>query len=214
MNLIIIGPPGAGKGTQAERLIQRYRIPHYSTGDMLRDAVRAGTPLGQVAGPLMKLGQLVPDEVVIGIISDALDAAGKGRGFLLDGFPRTVAQAQALDTMLRNHGEGIDRVVMLDNVPREAILDRITGRRTCPKCRTVYHVRTSPPKVAGVCDKDGEPLEHRKDDTEEAIVKRLDAYDQWTADVVRYYDALGLLRKVNGVGTPDEVATRVQSALS
>jgi adenylate kinase len=214
MNLIIIGPPGAGKGTQAERIIARYKVPHYSTGDMLRDAVRAGTKLGLIAGPLMKEGKLVPDDVVIGIISDALSAAGKGRGFLLDGFPRTVAQAEALDAMLRNHAESIDRVVMLDNVPREAILDRITGRRTCPKCRTVYHVRSSPPKVAGICDKDGEALEQRKDDTEEAVVKRLDAYDQWTVDVVKYYDAKGLLRKVNGVGTPDEVAARVQSALS
>jgi adenylate kinase len=214
MNLILIGPPGAGKGTQAERLVQTYKIPHYSTGDMLRAAKAAGTPMGRKAQEFMDKGLLVPDEVVIGIIADVLATDGKGRGFILDGFPRTVAQADALNEGLTKMGEKIDRVVMLDEVPRSQILERITGRRTCPKCHQVYHLKNSPPKQPGLCDKDGTQLVQRPDDTEEAVVKRLDAYDQWTARVVDYYSKLGLLRRVNGVGTPSDVFARIQAALA
>jgi adenylate kinase len=213
MNLILIGPPGAGKGTQAEKLVATYKLPHYSTGDMLREAKAAGTAMGKLAQGFMDKGALVPDEVVIGIIHDVIEKAGKGRGFILDGFPRTVAQADALGVMLSRMGESIDRVVMLDEVPRSLILERITGRRTCPKDGSVYHVKTKPPKVEGVCDKDGTALVHRPDDTEEAITKRLDSYDKWTAAVVEYYEKLGTLRRVHGVGDPAEIFRGIQSAI-
>jgi len=212
MNLILIGPPGAGKGTQAQRLIERFKIPQYSTGDMLRSAVKAGTPIGQAAKPVMEAGKLVSDEILIGLVAEALDAAGKGRGFILDGFPRTIAQADALNTMLTGRTEKIDRVVMID-VPFDLLLERITGRWSCPKDGSVYHVKYNPPKTPGVCDVDGTPLTQRKDDTADAITPRLASYEQWTKPVAGYYERLGLLRRVDGVGTPDEVFKRVEAAL-
>jgi adenylate kinase len=211
-NLILIGPPGAGKGTQAQKLVTALGVPQYSTGDMLRSARAAGTELGRQAGKLMDEGKLVPDELVIGIIADALRLAGHGRGFILDGFPRTIAQADALGAMLDQQGENIERVVMID-VPFDLIIDRITGRRSCPVCGAVYHVKTKPPKVAGKCDVEAADLVHRTDDTEAAFGKRLESYKSWTAPVADYYEQKGLLRRVNGVGTPDEVFARIQAAL-
>lgn len=211
-NLILIGPPGAGKGTQAQKLVTALGVPQYSTGDMLRAARAAGTELGRQAGKLMDEGKLVPDELVIGIIADALRSAGHGRGFILDGFPRTIAQADALGAMLDQQGENIERVVMID-VPFDLIIDRITGRRSCPVCGAVYHVKTKPPKVAGKCDVEAADLVHRTDDTETAFGKRLESYKSWTAPVADYYEQKGLLRRVNGVGTPDEVFARIQAAL-
>lgn len=212
MNLILIGPPGAGKGTQAKKLVAHLSVPQYSTGDMLRAAVRDGTQMGRSAQGYMDAGQLVPDEVVIGIIQETLAAAGKGRGFILDGFPRTVPQADALLAMLNEQGEGVDQVVMLD-VPHDLIVDRIIGRRTCPKDGNVFHVTAAPPVAPGVCDSCGGALVQRPDDSEEAIRERLHAYSQWTAPVAGYYDAKGLLAHVDGVGAPDDVFARILSAM-
>jgi adenylate kinase len=212
MNLIMIGPPGAGKGTQAKRVVEKYGIPQYSTGDMLRAAIAAKSAIGLEAQGYMAKGALVPDAVVIGIIADALKVAGQGRGFILDGFPRTVAQAEALDAMLDAGNEKIDRVVMLD-VPRSLVLDRLGGRLTCPADQSTYHPTALPPKVAGHCDRCGGVLVQRPDDTIEAISKRLDAYEQWTAPVGIYYEAKGLLRRIDGVGAPDAVFARLTSAV-
>jgi adenylate kinase len=213
MNLILIGPPGAGKGTQAKRLVDAKGIPQYSTGDMLRAAVAAKTPVGLVAQGYMSSGALVPDEVVIGIIEETLATAGRGRGFILDGFPRTVAQADALGAMLERRGEALDRVVMLD-VPDALVLDRLGGRLTCPKDQSSYHPRTLPPKVSGMCDLCASPLVQRPDDRVDAIAKRLEGYHRWTAPVAEYYQARGLLRRLDGVGAPDDVGRRVAAALA
>lgn len=213
MNLILIGPPGAGKGTQAKRLVEELRVPQYSTGDMLRAAIRDGTELGATAKRFMDAGGLVPDDVVIGIIRDVLAQAGKGRGFILDGFPRTEAQAEALDAMLDAQGERVQRVVMLD-VPHELIVERIVGRRTCPVDGSTYHVASAPPKVTGRCDRCGSELVQRSDDREDAIRQRLSAYTQWTAPVAAYYDRMGLLARVDGVGSPDAVYQRLNAALA
>lgn len=213
MNLILIGPPGAGKGTQAKRLVEAHGIPQYSTGDMLRAAVAEKTPVGIIAHEYMAKGALVPDDVVIGIIGETLARAGQRRGFILDGFPRTVAQADALGVMLAAHGESLDRVVMLD-VPDSLVVDRLGGRLTCPKDQTSYHPRGLPPAVAGVCDVCGTCLVQRPDDTVEAISKRLEGYHRWTAPVADYYAERGLLRRLDGVGAPDEVSRRVSAALA
>lgn len=212
MNLILIGPPGAGKGTQSKQLVESLRVPQYSTGDMLRVAIAAGTPMGRSAKSYMDRGALVPDEVVIGIIADVLARAGRGRGFILDGFPRTVAQADALGAMLQRQSEAIDRVVMIE-VDTDLIVERIAGRRTCPSDGRVFHLRFSPPLRAGICDACGTELVQRSDDTEEAIRKRLTAYSEWTAPVSDYYEQRGLLRRVNGVGEVGEVFSRIMAVL-
>lgn len=212
-NLILIGPPGAGKGTQAKRLVEALGVPQYSTGDMLRAAIAEGTELGLSAKSFMDRGELVPDDVVVGIIGDALRAAGRGRGFILDGFPRTVAQAEALTAMLDAAGEAVERVVLLE-VPPELIVDRIAGRRSCPNCGAVYHVTSAPPKAEGVCDVCRGQLVQRSDDREDAVRKRLDAYARWTAPVVGFYEERGLLRRVDGVGEVDEVFGRLRGALN
>jgi adenylate kinase len=211
-NIILIGPPGAGKGTQAKLLVEWKHIPQYSTGDMLRAAIKAGTPVGLEAQGFMVRGALVPDEVVVGIIGETLAAAGPGRGFILDGFPRTVAQADALDCMLRSRGEVVERVVMLD-VPHELVLGRLGGRLTCPVDQSTYHPVSLAPRVANACDRCGATLVQRPDDTVEAISKRLQAYDAWTAPVAGHYEKLGLLRRIDGVGTPADVFGRVRTAL-
>ncbi len=211
-NIILIGPPGAGKGTQAKLLVDVLGVPQYSTGDMLRAAIRQGTPVGLAAQGYMGRGALVPDAVVVGIIGETMAAAGAGRGFILDGFPRTVAQAEALDTMLAGHGESIDRVVMLQ-VPNALVVARLGGRLTCPVDQQTFHPVTLPPKSEGLCDVCGSRLVQRPDDTIEAIEKRLQAYDAWTAPVADHYEQLSLLRRVDGVGSRDEVFARVSAAL-
>lgn len=212
MNLILLGAPGAGKGTQAKLLFADYGIPQISTGDILREAVRNGTELGKQAGPLMAAGKLVPDELVVGIVNERLKQDDCRNGFVLDGFPRTIPQADALEKALTASGKKINAVVQLD-VPPELIRDRILGRRSCPKCGTVYHVKDQPPKVAGKCDKDGTDLIIRDDDREEKVNKRLTEFANLTSLLGPYYEKKGLLRKVNGVGDPARVYSDIKGAI-
>ncbi len=197
MNIIMLGPPGAGKGTQAQMLAEKYGIPQISTGDMLRAAVAEGTELGKKAKEYMDKGQLVPDEVVIGIVKERLSKPDCEKGFILDGFPRTVAQAEALDKMLAEMGKKIDYVINIV-VPDEEILKRLTGRRTCRKCGAMYHVIYNPPKVEGVCDKCGGELYQRDDDKEETIKNRLSVYHSQTAPLIGYYRKKGVLVNIDG----------------
>jgi adenylate kinase len=212
LNLIFLGPPGAGKGTQAQRLTKRFGIPQLSTGDILRRAVVEGTPLGKKAKALMDAGQLVPDDIVNGIVDEALQKPDAQRGFLLDGYPRTVAQATALDEMLARRGRKIDYVISLD-VPVDTLVDRLSGRLSCPVDGSVYHLRTNPPKKAGVCDRDGTPLVQRPDDKPDAVRRRLAEYENKTALLTGYYKPRGVVRNIDGVGTPDEVEGRIVSVL-
>jgi adenylate kinase len=211
-NLILVGAPGSGKGTQAQRLVEKYGIPQISTGDMLRAAVRAGTQLGVEAKKFMDAGKLVPDDVIIGLIEERLKQADAKKGFVLDGFPRTVAQAEALDRMLSATGTKIDDVVVID-VPDDLIVQRITGRRSCPNDGSVFHVKFSPPKKDGVCDKCGGPLIQREDDTEKAVRVRLKAFADQTAAVIPDYERQGLVSRVDGKKSPDEVYRGVLSCL-
>ena len=207
MRMIFIGPPGAGKGTQAARLVERFTIPHISTGDMFRAAVKEGTPMGQEADRYMKAGQLVPDEVTIGLVRERFAQPDTQSGFMLDGFPRTVPQAEALASALEKDNVQLDVVLLLE-VPDELIVERIIGRRTDPETGTIYHMTFNPPP-ADIADR----LVHRKDDTEEAVRSRLEAYHKMTAPIIPFYESLGLLRRVNGVGTPDEVTVAITAAL-
>ena len=208
MRIIFIGPPGAGKGTQAARIVERLNIPHISTGDMFRAAVKAGTPLGQQADGFMKAGKLVPDEVTIGMLRERIAEADAKGGFLLDGFPRTVPQAEALEVALRADGTNIDHVLLLE-VPDDLIVNRIVGRRTDRDTGRIYHMTFDPPPA----DLPPERLVQRKDDTEEACRTRLGAYHAQTAPLVPFYAGRGLLRRVDGVGDPDGISARVLAAL-
>ncbi|RMF42707.1 MAG: adenylate kinase [Deltaproteobacteria bacterium] len=198
MNLILLGPPGAGKGTQAKMLIDRFGIPQISTGDMLRAAVAAGTELGLKAKACMDSGALVPDEVVIGIVGERLAQADCDKGFILDGFPRTVAQADALKQTLGQLGKSLDAVISLE-VDTEALVERLTGRRTCRACGQGFHVRFDPPAKEGVCDACGGELYQRDDDREETIRKRLDVYQEQTSPLIEYYQQEGLLAAIDGM---------------
>ena len=211
MNVILLGPPGAGKGTQAKRLTARFGIPQLSTGDILRKAAADGTPLGKKAKALMDAGKLVPDEIVNGIIDEALASPQGAKGFLFDGFPRTVPQATALDEMLQRRGKRIDHVVLLE-VPIEVLVERLSGRATCPKCQTSYG-KASPPKRPGICDNDGEKVVVRPDDMPDRVRQRMLEYESKTALLTGYYKARGVVRPVNGVGTVDEVEKRIVQAL-
>ena len=206
--MIFIGPPGAGKGTQAARLVDNYQIPHISTGDMFRAAVKAGTPMGQEADRYMKSGQLVPDEVTIGLVRERFAEPDTQVGFMLDGFPRTVPQAEALAEALKADDVQLDVVLLLE-VPDELIVERIVGRRSDPETGAIYHLKFNPPP-AEVVDR----LVHRKDDTEEAVRSRLEAYHKMTAPIIPFYESAGLLRRVNGVGTPDEITSVITAALA
>jgi adenylate kinase len=207
VRMIFIGPPGAGKGTQAARLVNHYQIPHISTGDMFRAAVKEGTPMGKQADAYMQAGQLVPDDVVIGLVRERLCADDVRAGFMLDGFPRTVPQSAALDAALKEDGITLDVVVLLE-VHDDLIVERITGRRSDPETGAIYHLQFSPPP-AEVMDR----LVHRKDDTEEACRVRLSKYHAQTAPIVPHYEMQGLVRRVDGVGTPDEVTSRLLTSL-
>lgn len=200
-----MGPPGAGKGTQAKALVQKWGIPQISTGDMLRDARRAGTPLGLKAHEYMTRGALVPDEVVIGLVDERLQKPDTAAGFLLDGFPRTVPQAEALDTLLKSKGFDLDTVVQID-VPRDLLVERAVNRRTDKRTGEIYHLKSKPPPA------DAE-LEHRADDQPETVAKRLDAYESMTSALLPYYQARGLLRRVDGTQSPDDVGKEIERVL-
>jgi adenylate kinase len=211
-NWILLGAPGAGKGTQAQRLIDAYRLPQISTGDMLREAKRAGSALGKQAAEFMDHGALVPDHLVIGLIAERLEQPDARGGFILDGFPRTVAQAEALERVLGEHGRALSRVVAIV-VPEEILVPRLTGRRSCPKCGAPYHVLFKAPKLTGTCDLDGTALIQRADDTEATVRTRLENYRNQTAPLIAYYRAKGIVREVDGQGELDAVAARMQEAL-
>lgn len=197
LNLILLGPPGAGKGTQAKKLVEKYRIPQISTGDILRDAVKQSTPLGLEAKSYMDKGALVPDEVVIGIVRERCGREDCANGFILDGFPRTTAQADALSNILKESGISIDHVIDI-RVSKEYLVKRLCGRRVCRSCGTSYHVEFNRPDNAGRCDNCGGELYQRDDDKEEVVRKRLGTYESQTAPLVEYYRENGLLRTVNG----------------
>lgn len=212
MNLILLGPPGVGKGTQAKLLIDRFGIPQISTGDILRAAVKDLTPMGIKAKGFMDAGALVPDEVVIGIVEERLAQPDCAPGFILDGFPRTVGQADALKGVLSQMSRGIDHVVSL-SVDQLVLLKRLTGRRACAKCGAVYHVEFAPSKVPGVCDACSGELYQREDDKEATILNRLKVYDEQTAPLIAYYQECGLLRSVDGLGTVDGVQGAILSEI-
>lgn len=197
MRLIIFGPPGAGKGTQAKLLSEKLGVPHVATGDMLREAVEAGTELGRLAKQYMDRGELVPDDVVVMIVEERLSRPDCRKGFILDGFPRTIRQAEALDSFLKRTGAKIDAVINLE-VGEEEVVRRISFRRTCKSCGAVYHLVFSPPRQDGLCDKCGGPLYQREDDREETVRSRLKVYRQQTEPLLKFYKEKGLLVNVNG----------------
>jgi len=213
MNLILLGPPGAGKGTQATRLEHAYEIAQLSTGEMLRAEVSAGSEIGKKADGLMKAGQLVPDEMIIGIIGGRLDRDDCRNGFILDGFPRTVPQAAALDVMLDEKHLRMDHVMSIE-VDDEAMVKRITGRFSCAKCGAGYHEEFQKPKVDGVCDACGSTeFSRRADDKAETVRERLKAYHAQTAPIIDYYDSRGLLRRVDGMEPIDNVTSQLKAAI-
>lgn len=212
MNLILFGPPGAGKGTQAKFIVENFKIPQISTGDMLRAAVKAQTPLGLVARQIMDAGGLVPDDVVLGIVRERIAQTDCSNGFVLDGFPRTIPQADALDEILKGLGRRIDHVVSLD-VDFAEIVQRLSGRRTCPACGKGYHVLYDPPAVAGTCDVCNAALTQRDDDREETVEKRLAVYDQQTSPLKAYYEKSGLLRHIDGSGPIQDIQLQIKKVL-
>jgi adenylate kinase len=212
MRVIFEGPPGSGKGTQAKRIAERRGWVHISTGDLLREAVRNRTPLGLTVEQVMKEGLLVSDATVIDIIDERLSQNDCTRGFILDGFPRTLGQAEALDGILKARRMPLDRVIAFE-VPDEAIVERITGRRSCPVCQTPYHVRFVPPKKAGICDKDGKALVQRPDDAENRVRTRLAKYHEDTEPVIPFYEKRSLVRRIDGSASPEEVFQTLERAL-
>lgn len=212
MNLIFLGPPGAGKGTQAKLLSSRYRIPQISTGDILRTAVREQSPMGLKAKEYMDSGALVPDHVVVGIVEERLAKPDCAEGFILDGFPRTLVQADALNDTLKSLGICIEHVVSIV-VDNEDLLLRVTGRRTCAKCGKGYHIKFDPPKEDGVCGECGGELYQRDDDKEETMRNRIDVYNQQTEPLIEYYDKMSLLRTVQGKGSIDDIQKNIVTIL-
>jgi adenylate kinase len=211
LNLILFGPPGAGKGTQSALLTSRMDMLQISTGDLFRTAIRNGTKLGLEAKSYIDAGNLVPDSVTIRLVDEVVRGLS-GQGFILDGFPRNVAQADALEDLLKTTNQRIDRTLFLE-VPMSALLGRLAGRRVCTSCGTVYHAEAKPPRVAGVCDKDGGPVIQRPDDKEDVIRTRLEAYETSTKPLKDYYRAKGNYAVVDGTGTSDEVYGRIAEAL-
>lgn len=212
MNLILLGAPGAGKGTQAKRIVEKYGIPQISTGDMLREAVAKGTELGKKAKEYMDQGKLVPDDIVIGIVRERLQQPDCKKGFILDGFPRTLAQAEALEGMLRELGRKIDAVINVA-VPEEEVVKRIVNRRTCRKCGAVYHLIYAPPKVNGKCDKCGGELYQRDDDKEETVRERFRVYRKNTEPLIEFYRKKGILYDVDGTKDIDGVWKEIEGIL-
>lgn len=212
MHILLMGPPGAGKGTQAERLVDEYKIPHISTGDMFRAAVKQGTELGKEAKRYMDAGGLVPDVVTIGIVREGLSKPECGKGFILDGFPRTTEQAEALDGILKDAGIKLTAVLNIE-VPDSDLVERVTGRRICKSCGATYHVSFNPTKVEGVCDKCGGTLYQRDDDKEETVKNRLKAYHSQTEPLISYYKARGVYVEIDGTQAIDKVYADVKASL-
>lgn len=212
-NLILLGPPGAGKGTQAERLQADFALAHISTGDMLRAQVAQGTELGREAEKYMNAGELVPDAVILGMIGQRIAEQDAREGFLLDGFPRNTSQADALAESLAGSGRRLTGVLLID-VPHEEVVRRLAGRRVCLKTGHVYHVEFDPPKREGMCDQDGSRLIQRDDDKEETIRRRLEVYARQTAPLIEYYDNADLLRRFDGQRPPDEVHDHIRATVA
>jgi adenylate kinase len=213
LNLVLLGPPGSGKGTQGERLNEDLRLPYYATGDILRGAVRDETDLGKTAKEYMDRGDLVPDEVIVGVIAERIDSSEARDGFILDGFPRTTPQAEALDAKLGELGRSVTAVVLID-VSDDEVVRRLGGRRTCEANGHVFHVEFEPPKQEGVCDIDGSELIVRDDDKPEVIRKRLETYHEKTEPLVSYYDSRSVLRRIAGEAPPQEVAEEIRRTLA
>ena len=214
LNLILLGPPGSGKGTQGERLQEDFRLPYYATGDILRAAVKEGTEVGKQAKEFMDRGDLVPDEVIIGVIAERLQGQEASDGFILDGFPRTVPQAEALDARMSELRREITAVLLID-VPDEEVVRRLGGRRTCEENPShIYHVDFDPPKEEGVCDIDGSKLIVRDDDEPDVIKNRLAQYGEKTEPLIGYYEERGILNHVDGKQSPDEVEERIHGIIA
>jgi adenylate kinase len=208
----LLGPPGAGKGTQAKLLQDEFGAVQISTGDILRKAVADQTPLGQQAAGFINSGALVPDSVIVNLVAERLKEPDCARGFLLDGFPRTIPQAESLDEILKNAGQNLNCVLSVQ-VAQDIIVERLAGRRTCRQCGALCHVVFNPPKVEGVCDRCGGELYQREDDKEQTIANRLQVYEKQTAPLVQYYRERGLLRAIDGIGEIDQIRARVIGAL-
>jgi adenylate kinase len=213
LNLVLLGPPGAGKGTQAERLIEDFKLPYMATGNMLREAVANETELGRKAKEYMERGDLVPDDLINAVALERLSQSDTKGGFVLDGFPRNEVQAEVLDKHLEGEGRPLS-VALLVDVPAEEVLKRLSGRRVCVKNQHVFHVDTDPPKHEGHCDMDGSRLEIRADDRPEVVERRLDNYREQTEPLIGYYDRKGILRRVDGTRTTNEVSDQIRATLA
>jgi adenylate kinase len=213
LNLVLLGPPGAGKGTQAERLVEDFGLPYYSTGIILREAVAEESELGKEAKKYMDAGELVPDDLINKVIAERLDSGEADDGFLLDGFPRTIGQAEMLEKTLEGRSRALSGVLLIE-APDDDVVRRLSGRRTCSKNSHVYHVDFDPPKNEGVCDQDGSRLIQRDDDKPETVRKRLSVYHDQTEPLIEWYDGRGLLRRFDGTRPPDEVHDRIRATLA
>ena len=213
LNLILMGPPGAGKGTQAERLVDDFDLPYYATGDILRAAINEGTELGKQAKPIVEAGELVPDELMTGVIMERIDTPEAEDGFILDGFPRTLGQAEVLDEALGRRGRSLTAALLID-APGEEVIRRLSGRRICAKNGHVYHMEFDPPKNDEVCDQDGSRLIQRDDDKPETIEKRLSVYRKQTEPLIDWYDERGVLRRFDGTRSPEEVHSHIRATLA